>query len=101
MKPLPLVKAHHALHLRALVDIEADETGTRRKVGDEWQLNGPITYLPRPEVVGDNVSWEHCLELLVVGVVSPQMEVEDLGSVPAGASTSMQPSLGLCVCTDP
>ena len=51
VKPLPVVKAHHALHLRALVDLDKDETGTSRKVGDEWQLSGPITYIPQPEVV--------------------------------------------------
>ena len=33
------------------MDIEKDESGTRRRAGDEWQLRGPITYVPRPEVV--------------------------------------------------
>ena len=51
MKELPVVKANHGLHLRALVAIEADETGTARNAGDEWQLQGPTTYIPRPEVV--------------------------------------------------
>lgn len=51
MKKLPVVKANHGIHLRALVPVEEDETGTARNVGDEWQLVGPLTYLPRPEVV--------------------------------------------------
>ena len=51
VKPLPVIKAQHALHLRALVEIESDETGTKRRVGDEWLLEGPTTYLPQPEVV--------------------------------------------------
>ena len=49
--PLPVIKSDHGLHLKALVDIEKDEAGTRRRAGDEWQLRGPITYVPRPEVV--------------------------------------------------
>ena len=46
-----MIKSDHGLHLKALVDIEKDEAGTRRRAGDEWQLRGPITYVPRPEVV--------------------------------------------------
>ena len=49
--PLPVIRSDHGLHLKALVDIEKDESGTRRRAGDEWQLRGPITYVPRPEVV--------------------------------------------------
>ena len=49
--PLPVIKSDHGLHLKALVDIEKDEAGMRRRAGDEWQLRGPITYVPRPEVV--------------------------------------------------
>ena len=51
VKKLPVVKDKHGLHLRALVDIEKDKTGTARRAGDEWQLVGPTTYLPQPEVV--------------------------------------------------
>ncbi len=51
MKELPVIKANYGLHLRALVAIEADETGTPRNAGDEWQLLGPTTYIPQPEVV--------------------------------------------------
>ena len=51
VKQLPVIKADYALHLRALVDVEKDETGRPRKAGDEWQLKGPITYIPQPEVV--------------------------------------------------
>ena len=55
VKPLPVVKAQHALHLRALVDMEADESGTRRRQGDEWQLAGPTTYLPCADVVSHDI----------------------------------------------
>ena len=51
IKPLPLVKPNHGLHLKALVDIDADESGVARKAGDEWLLKGPATYIPRPDVV--------------------------------------------------
>ena len=51
MKPLPVVKAGHGLYLRALVDVEQDEQGVPRKAGDEWQLKGPVTYVPNPDVV--------------------------------------------------
>ena len=47
VKPLPVVKAGHGLHLRALVDIE----GESRRSGDEWMLQGPVTYVPNPDVV--------------------------------------------------
>lgn len=45
-----MIKANHGVHLKALVDIE-DYGGVARKAGDEWQLKGPLTYVPRPEVV--------------------------------------------------
>ena len=51
VKKLPLVKPDHGFHLKALVDIDADEGGVARKAGDEWLLKGPATYIPRPEVV--------------------------------------------------
>lgn len=50
VKPLPLIKADYGLHLRALMDIAQDETGVSRKEGDEWQLKGPLTFFPRPEI---------------------------------------------------
>ena len=50
MKKLPVIKANHGIHLKALVDIE-DNEGVARKAGDEWQLKGPLTFVPRPEVV--------------------------------------------------
>ena len=59
VKPLPIIKAQHGLHLRALVDIEEDETGAKRREGDEWQLQGPITYLPRPDVVSIWCNWSN------------------------------------------
>ena len=49
---LPHVSADHGLHLRALVSIERDEEGAKRVEGEEWQVRGPLTYIPRPgEVV--------------------------------------------------
>ena len=45
------MKPDNGLHLRALVDIDADESGVARKAGDEWLLKGPATYIPRPDVV--------------------------------------------------
>jgi len=48
--PLPVIKSDHGLHLRALVGIEKDEMGVKRRIGDEWQLRGPMTYIPQPEV---------------------------------------------------
>ena len=51
VKGLPHVKAHHGLHLRALAAIERDESGVKRREGEEWQLRGPLTYIPRPGVV--------------------------------------------------
>ncbi len=46
---LPVVKPNHGLHLRALADVTID--GVKRQCGDEWQLKGPVTYIPNPEVV--------------------------------------------------
>ena len=51
IKKLPIVKAGHGVHVQALIDIEANGTEPARKAGDEWQLKGPLTYIPRPEVV--------------------------------------------------
>ncbi|XP_064383731.1 major vault protein-like [Halichondria panicea] len=48
VRQLPVLRACHGLHLRALVDIEAD--GEMRRCGDEWQLKGPVTYIPNPDV---------------------------------------------------
>ncbi|OWF45014.1 major vault protein-like isoform X2 [Mizuhopecten yessoensis] len=47
LKPLPTVKANHAIRLRALVDFE-NEMG-KYQAGDQWQLKGPLTYFPSPE----------------------------------------------------
>ena len=55
--PLPVIKSDHGLHLRALVGIEKDEMGVKRRIGDEWQLRGPMTYIPQPEVVCVFVCW--------------------------------------------
>ncbi|XP_077992028.1 major vault protein-like isoform X2 [Glandiceps talaboti] len=47
VKPLPVVKAHHAIKLLARVD--HDDNGVNRKAGDIWQLEGPLTYRPTAE----------------------------------------------------
>lgn len=60
IKPLPLVKPNHGLHLKALVDVDADESGVARKAGDEWLLKGPATYIPRPDVVRRQTLEEKC-----------------------------------------
>uniref|UniRef100_A0A1X7VEE6 Major vault protein n=1 Tax=Amphimedon queenslandica TaxID=400682 RepID=A0A1X7VEE6_AMPQE len=49
IKHLPTIKADHGIHLSALVDMEETDTAPARKAGDEWQLRGPLTYLPKPE----------------------------------------------------
>ena len=37
------------------MDIPEDKDGHTHKAGDDWQLRGPLTYIPRPEVV--RLSW--------------------------------------------
>ena len=54
IKRLPTIKADHGIHLSALVDIEETDTSPARKAGDEWQLRGPLTYIPKPEEVRIN-----------------------------------------------
>uniref|UniRef100_A0A1X7VCR4 Major vault protein n=1 Tax=Amphimedon queenslandica TaxID=400682 RepID=A0A1X7VCR4_AMPQE len=49
IKRLPTIKADHGIHLSALVDMEETDTAPARKAGDEWQLRGPLTYLPKSE----------------------------------------------------
>lgn len=58
VKKLPIIKAEHGIHLRALVDIPSDDTGPARKADEEFQLKGPLTYIPRAEIV------RHCTSLL-------------------------------------
>ncbi|XP_059155439.1 major vault protein-like [Physella acuta] len=48
IKKLPVVKANFAIRLVAVID--HDDEGTPRQAGDRWQLRGPLTYKPRPEV---------------------------------------------------
>jgi len=52
-----VVKAGHGLHLRSLVDF--DDEGVARRCGDEWQLVGPVTYIPNPDVVSSSVCMYH------------------------------------------
>ncbi|KAJ8315004.1 hypothetical protein KUTeg_007154 [Tegillarca granosa] len=54
IKLLPCVKANYAIRLYAKLDHEEDD-GTKREAGDKWQLVGPITYIPRPEVEIDKI----------------------------------------------
>lgn len=49
IKKLPIVKHNHGIHLRALTDF--DDGDVLRPAGAEWQLQGPLTYVPQPEVV--------------------------------------------------
>ncbi|XP_065921043.1 major vault protein-like [Dysidea avara] len=49
IKKLPVVKQNHGIHLRALTDF-TDDNEVSRPAGSEWQLRGPLSYVPRPEV---------------------------------------------------
>ena len=48
IQKLPVVPVNHGIKLKAVLDCE-DEAGPHQ-AGEEWQLNGPRTYIPRPEV---------------------------------------------------
>jgi len=48
IKKLPVVPAGKALRLEALTDFM--DKGVQRIAGDEWQIEGPCTYFPQPEV---------------------------------------------------
>lgn len=48
IKALPVVKANHAIRLKARMDHKDGKV--QRKAGDMWQLEGPLTYKPVPEV---------------------------------------------------
>ena len=39
--PLKVVPANSALRLRAVLDFEDEETGSKRTAGDEWLFEGP------------------------------------------------------------
>ncbi len=49
LKKIPVIPPKHGLKLRALLSFESGEE--KRIAGDEWQLEGPLTYYPQPEVV--------------------------------------------------
>ena len=49
LKQLPVVKPNHAIRLKAIVDYD-DPDGEKRRSGDEWQLEGPLSFRPTPEV---------------------------------------------------
>ena len=44
------MKADNGVNLRAVFNY-TDEQGVARRAGDEWQLRGPLTYIPRADVV--------------------------------------------------
>ncbi|CAI9600990.1 unnamed protein product [Staurois parvus] len=48
VRPLTVVLANTALHLKALLDFEDDSE--KFVAGDEWLFEGPGTYIPRKEV---------------------------------------------------
>lgn len=51
---LQAVKANTALRLRAELDF-VDEDGQKKIAGDEWLFEGPGTYMPRKEVIVEEV----------------------------------------------
>ncbi|XP_012936930.1 major vault protein [Aplysia californica] len=53
VKSLPVVPENHGIRLRAILD--HDDSGTFRNAGDIWQLKGPMTYKPRPEVAIEGI----------------------------------------------
>ena len=53
MQPLPTIGPNKALVLEARVDHYDEEAGVERNSGDLWQLEGPRTYRPNPNVVSD------------------------------------------------
>ena len=52
IKPLPVVKGNQAIILTAKLDC-TDAAGSH-KAGDRWQIPGPLTYYPQPEVVSSS-----------------------------------------------
>ena len=60
VKKLPIIKAEHGIHLRALVDIPSDDTGPARKADEDFQLKGPLPYIPRAEIV------RYCTSVLAI-----------------------------------
>ncbi|XP_065828200.1 major vault protein-like [Oscarella lobularis] len=56
LKPLPVIKPNHGLRLRARHD-HVDENGTKHVAGEEWHLEGPLTYKPTPDAeIVDTIS---------------------------------------------
>lgn len=49
IKPLPVVKADNGVNLRAIFNF-TDDQGVARRAGDEWQLRGPLTYIPTANI---------------------------------------------------
>jgi hypothetical protein len=49
IKKLPFVPEHRAIKLKAIVDCEVN--GVERNAGEMWQIEGPTTYIPSPDVV--------------------------------------------------
>jgi len=62
IKKLQVIAAGKALKLQALIDF--DDNGKKRVAGDEWQVEGPCTYFPKPaeeKIIGrvDSVILSH------------------------------------------
>jgi major vault protein len=49
IKKLPVIQENQAIHLLASMEYE-DEEGVVRQPGEQWQIKGPRTYIPVPEV---------------------------------------------------
>ena len=70
VKPLPVVKADNGVNLRALFKF-TDDKGVAREAADEWQLRGPLTYIPRADVVSVYVRRGMCVgSVCVCGVLN-------------------------------
>ena len=49
LKKLPVILPNHGLRLMARVDHM--DGGIQRRASEEWQVEGPCTYIPTPERV--------------------------------------------------
>ena len=45
-----MIQENQAIHLLATEEYE-DEDGVVRQAGEQWQIKGPRTYIPVPDVV--------------------------------------------------
>ena len=56
IKKLPVIQENQAIHLMATMEYE-DDDGEVHQPGEQWQIKGPLTYIPVPEVVSSGVFW--------------------------------------------